>query len=218
MFRCAFFAAMLLLAVPSVHAQTTRAPPEGGGGARVAQQLQQLGQERTQLQAENARQKQELEKLKGELKAAQTERDTLKHKTGQTDSAVARANAQAQAAEASLQQSRKQIDDLVAKFRETVQSLRDVEADRAKKTQELKTLDASYRKCVTDNVALADMTDDVLTRYDKGGLGERIGRAEPFTRIARIRTENLVDEYRERAREFRAEQAAAPHGAAVAPK
>jgi hypothetical protein len=41
----------------------------------------------------------------------------------------------------------------------------------------------------------------VLTRLENQGFWTRAAQAEPFTKIARIQNENLVDEYRARAKE-----------------
>jgi hypothetical protein len=92
---------------------------------------------------------------------------------------------------------------LVAKFRETAQSLRDVESDRTTTKQTLATRDQQLKVCVDRNLALFKLNGEVLTRLENQGVWGRMARAEPFTKIKRVEMENLVDEYKSRAEDQR---------------
>lgn len=181
-------------------AQTARS---GGGDARAAQQLQQLAQERTQLQAENTKLKRELEQAKGELATLGRERDALKSRASGAEAAAARARAGGGATEQALADTRGKLDELVGRFRQTAEQLREVEGDHARLQREAAERGRALDACTLANVELYEITGEVLTRYENGGLGERVGRAEPFTRLTRTRIENLVDGYRARAEELR---------------
>ncbi len=188
-------------------AQTTRS---GGAQNAAVQQLQQLAQERTALKAENDRLKKDLDRATGDLKAAQSERDALKKKVGGAESLEAQSRAACTASEATMQQKQQKLDELLARFRETVQTLREAETARSRSEQRLAEQGRAYDACAVANVGLYDVATEALNRYEAHGPG----RADPFTRISRNRVENFVDEYRARARELKLPKtaAAAPGG------
>ncbi|HUN74198.1 MAG TPA: hypothetical protein VMU40_06750 [Steroidobacteraceae bacterium] len=208
-FACAM--AIALLTTRTAAAQTPRSG--GGASAELYQQLQQLSSERASLQADN-------ERLKKELDDMRKQRDTLK-------SAQKGLDARAQAAQAELVQSASQrgalqgqldrmkseMQQLIAKFRETVETFRGVEADRNQTKQTLVARERDLKVCMDRNAALYKLNDEVLTRWDRESVWSRMARTEPFTRIARVRLENLIDGYKVRADEQRL--APAPTGSAA---
>jgi chromosome segregation ATPase len=212
------------LSIGAAQAQVARPSSGGGQSAELVQQLQQLGSERTALNAENA-------KLKKELDATRKERDLLK-KAQQTferrvkaseatvksleDSAAARRNA----ADQELARTKDNLQQLIAKFRETAAALREVEADRAQAKQTIVAREQALKLCVDRNLALYQLNQEVLTRLENQSVLGRMARAEPFTQIKRVQLENLVDEYKSRADDQRqpSDQAAAgPSSPAAAP-
>ena len=186
-------------ALPAL-AQTARS---GGGGAQNAQlvlQLQQLASERTAMQAEQARMKKELEEIR-------KERDSLKagqaaaNQRARAESAVvvARSTHDREAAEKELAQVKQRTQDLIEKFKETAQTLREVETDRTTVKQALARQGLELNACVANNAALYKLNDEVLTRFGQQGVWSRVAQAEPFTRLKRVQLENLIDGYKTRA-------------------
>lgn len=182
-------------------AQTARSGGSGGGqSAQLVQQLQQLASERTSLQAEQA-------KLKKELEDVKKERDTLKagqaagnqRARAETEAVLARGAKEREQSEKDLAQAKQRMQELVDKFRETAQTLREVETDRATVkdayAQQTRELDA----CVASNNALYDLNGEVLTRFEDQGFWSGLAKAEPFTKLKRTQLENLIDGYRTRA-------------------
>jgi chromosome segregation ATPase len=51
------------------------------------------------------------------------------------------------------------------------------------------------------NVALYKLGDDILTRYEKFGLGDALAAKEPFVGMSRVRLENLVQDYKDKLRD-----------------
>jgi hypothetical protein len=105
------------------------------------------------------------------------------------------------------------MDELIAKFRETVQKLREVESDGVTAKQSLAARERELKGCVDHNVALYRLNDEVLTHFDRQGFWARLSQSEPFTQIKRVRNENLIEDYRTRAQEQRiapADPSAAP--------
>jgi chromosome segregation ATPase len=171
----------------------------GGGGAVSAQmvaELQQFSAENTSLKAENAQ-------LKQQLAAAQKERDTLKKGQQSTESrmkssqaALARSTAADTSDQQRIAAMQASTQQLVAKFRELVETLRKTEIDDATAKQTLAMRQQDLKVCTDRNQALYKLDDDVLTHFERQGFLTRLASDEPFTRIERVRLENYADETR----------------------
>ena len=172
----------------------------GGGNQQLVQQLQQLASERTTLQTENAR-------LKKELAEMTKERDTLKttgraaqdQRARASEAALARSAQEKANTESELERQKERMQELVARFRETAQTLRDVEIERTNFKQSLTTRESEITACVKKNDALYELNKEVLARLEGTGPFSRLASAEPFTKLKRTQLENLVDDYRYRA-------------------
>lgn len=205
-------AAFALLAPVAAHSQEAR----GGGGvsAQVVAQLQQLSAEETTLKAEN-------EQLKKQLAAVTAERDQLKKGARATDlrakssaAELARSNAQQASTQQKLDLLQGQAQQLLAKFREIVDTLRKTEIEDAQTKQTLAMRQQDLRNCTDRNQAMYKIDDDVLTHFERQGFLSRLASDEPFTRIERVRLENFGDESRGRAQE----QRYSPPAGAIPPK
>ena len=186
------------LAPLAAHAQEAR-----GGGAAVSAQmvaeLQQLSAARTTLEAENAR-------LKKQLAAVTAGRDRLQKGERATDlrarssvAALARSNAQQADTQQKLTLLQGQSQQLIAKFRELVATLRKTEIEDAQTKQILAMRRQDLSTCAQHNQALYEIDADVLTHFEREGFLARLASDEPFTRIERVRLENYSDESRGRA-------------------
>jgi chromosome segregation ATPase len=185
----------------------------GGGGAVSAQmvaELQQFSAENTSLKAENAQ-------LKQQLAAAQKERDDLKKGQQSTQSRMQSSQAalaRSTAADASDQQKiaamQASTQQLIAKFRELVETLRKSEIEAATAKQTLAMRQQDLKVCTDRNQALFKLDDAVLTHFERQGFLARLALDEPFTRIERVRLENYADETRGLAEEDRYAKPAAP--------
>jgi len=193
---------MTVLTMLSAHAQTQRSG--SGETQKFMQQYQQLAAEKTALQAQQAQTKKDLDTAQADLAAMKKERDALKSRAGGSTAQFAQLAAGKEAAEKSLEQLKQRTTELVARFREMALNLREVEADRGRLQNDFKDRSAAFDKCAQDNLGLFEVNSEILDRYEHVGVFTRIGTADPFTKIARSRIENLVDEYRARALELRA--------------
>jgi chromosome segregation ATPase len=214
-----FVAALACLAAQPAISQTARSGGGGAANAQLLQQVQQLASERTAMQAEQARMKKELEALR-------KERDTLK--AGQeaanqraraaTEAALVRGTRDKEAAEAELTKTNQRMQELVTKFRETAQVLREVETDRATAKQAVERHIQELNACVASNMAMYKLNDELLTRMDQQGFWSRVATAEPFTRLKRVELDNLIEEYRVRAEDQKiSSSASGPTTVAPAP-
>jgi chromosome segregation ATPase len=200
---------VLLTALPA-GAQSAR--KDSGGNAQLMQQMQQLAAERTQLQAENARMKKELDELRKERDTLSAGKDTDARRARNSEAAVVAATREREQTAQELEQLKTRTQDLVAKFRETIQQLRTVETENTTVKQTLATRDIELKTCTDNNVTLYKLNDEVLTKFESQGFWSSMARSEPFTKLKRVELENLADQYR-----GRAEDAKLPPAAAVPP-
>jgi chromosome segregation ATPase len=196
-----------ILAMSSAQAQTQRS---GGETQKFIQQYQQLAAEKTALQAQATQMKKDLDTAQAELVAVKKERDALKSRAGGSTSQMAQLTAGKETAEKGLEQLKQKTTELVARFREMAVNLREVEADRTKLRNDLKDRSLAFDKCAEDNLGLFEVNSEILDRYEHIGVFTKVGTADPFTKIARTRIENLVDEYRARALELRVAKKTSP--------
>ena len=188
---------LMSLAAGAADAQVSR----GGSNAnaQLAQQMQQLASERTALQAEAARTKKELEDMRKERDTLKNAQQSLDQRARSSSAALAQATAQRDAAQQDLKQTKQKMDQLIGKFRETVQQMREIETDRTTATQNLTARERELKVCLDHNQGLYKLNDEVLTHLEKDSRASHIASADPFTKIERVQLENLVDDYRGRA-------------------
>lgn len=197
----AMLAALGAMLAGAAHAQEAR----GGGAvsAQLAAQLQQLSSDNIALKSENAQ-------LKQQLAAAQKERDALKKGAQSTSermrasqAALARSTAQDTGDQQKIAQMQAGMQQLVAKFRELVGTLRKSEIEDATDKRTLAMRQEDLATCTQRNQALYKIDDDVVTHFEQEGFWARLASDEPFTRIERVRLQNYADESHGRAEEQR---------------
>lgn len=181
----------------TAEAQTARSG--GSANALLMQQMQQLASERTALQAENAKMKKELADLTKERDALKSGRAALDARARASEAASARTAQEKQNADSENQRLKERMQELVAKFRETAQTLKDVETERSAFKQSLAQRDADLNQCTNKNEALYKLNGEILTRMEGQGTFSRLASLEPFTKLKRVQLENLVDEYKYKA-------------------
>jgi peptidoglycan hydrolase CwlO-like protein len=199
-------AALVLAASTGAHAQTQRSG--GGETQKIMQQYQQLAAERTQLQAQLTDLKKKLDEANADLASVKKDRDNLKAHPGVSPALLAEANAGKVSAEKNLEQSKARMNELIARFRDMAQTLKETESDRNKVRQELVATKDEFGRCAEDNAQLADLSNRVLDRYEHVGLFKRASADEPFTAITRTRIQNYADEYREKAQQLKVKKPA----------
>jgi uncharacterized protein YhaN len=213
----AVVAIIMLTGLPAaVHAQVQRSG--GGVNPQLAQQYQQVVAERTQLQADNAKLKKDLDDAKKQLQAAAQQLKVAKAGAMAAQSAqaaLAAAQAASQSNAQSLEQLKVKSQELIGHFRDTVATLKGVEADRAQLQQQLLQTKAALDQCADRNFKLFQINAEVLDRYEHQSVFGRVAEAEPFTRIKRTQIENLVLEDRQRVEELRVERHKGSGAAAV---
>ena len=187
----------------TLHAQAVRG---GGDSARANQQIQQLASERSTLQADNAKLKDQLEEFKKKLDKTSADSATLAARTKNLETESSRALQSNKLLSDSLEKSRSQMQELITHFRETAQNLKSVETERNELRGALDMRGREFRICVDHNVDLYEINRETLDRLDRRGFWSGVADAEPFTQLSRARLENLIDAYRYRIDELRVER------------
>jgi chromosome segregation ATPase len=213
--RTAASLAIVLCQLTTANAQTARSG--SGANAQLLQQLQQLASDRTALQVDNARIKRELDDMRKERDELKRKQQTVDQRAKASATELARAAAQREAAEQELGQTRAKMQELIAKFRETVQTLRQLEAEDTTAKQTLARRDQELKVCIDRNLALYKLNGEVLAHLEHDSAWSHLARAEPFTKIKRVELENLVDDYKARADEGRMDSGRAPSPATAPP-
>lgn len=194
-----FGLALSVVLAMTASAQTQRS---GNDTARVMAQLQQLTAEKSQLSTENERLKKELEDLKSQLGKASSAQSAAEQRARKLEGNT-RDSAALQESNDALSKARTQTQELVGKFRETAQQLKDVESDRSEVRSQLTLRERELKTCVDRNAQLYIVTDEILGRMESRGSWQSLKDKEPFTQLSRTRLENLIEDYRYRVDELR---------------
>jgi len=208
------FAALapLVCALLAVSTDALAQAQRSGGGEtqKIMQQYQQLAAERIQLQAQAVDLKKKLDDVNAQLAAVKKDRDNLKAHPGVSPALLAESNAGKASAEKTLEQSKARMNELIARFRDMAQTLKETESDRNKVRQDLAVMKDDFGHCAEDNAQLAGLSSAVLDRYEHVGLFTRASADEPFTQISRTRIQNYADEYREKADQLKVKKPVPP--------
>jgi chromosome segregation ATPase len=198
--------ALLLAAVPTGSCLAQKERTGSAGNAQLLQQLQSLASERTSLQADNARLKGELDKQRKELDALKATQGAAGAKTRAVQADATRAAEQSRRTDDELAQTKARLQELVGRFRETATQLRDAETSGATLKRDNLQIEQQLASCSDRNAKLVALNGEILTHMEDEGFWTAVARREPFTRLARTRLENLVDDYHGKAEDLRAPQ------------
>lgn len=193
-----------LLPAPA-QAQTARS----GGAANplLLQQMQQLASERTSLQAENAKMKQELEATRKERDTLKSGQQALTQRSRATAAALQQANTQHAQATEQIAQNKAEMQALIVKFRDTIQQLKGIEAQSSSAKQTIAVTERQLNVCMDHDLALYNLDVEIMSRADHESGFTHLVRMEPITQIGRARLENRVDDYKARANDLRVKPA-----------
>jgi chromosome segregation ATPase len=165
--------------------------------------------------ADDARLKETLRTLTLRLRSAETERNTLISDKAQLEqekktltAKVDSLNKQVAADKVQLDQleaKQKELDDTkdsLAKWKSAYEQIQTAaqksEAMQAKLASESIILKRKLDDRERKNIELFKTANEILTRYEKFGLGEALSAKEPFTGITRVKLENQVQDYQDK--------------------
>lgn len=196
-----------LLVADCADAQAVRRDDDGIG--RLQAMVNQLTAEKAALERRNADLTTELEEAKQEIEKLRSANETSEARLGAAELSLQRFRQTNIQTSSALEQTRERMQELIGKFRETAELLRETEQDRNRLAQELTASREEYYRCAKDNIALYETGIEALEALENKGLLSVLGQKEPFTQIGRVRLENLVDEYKRELDDNRLPEAAA---------
>ncbi len=193
---------LIFIAAAFLSGALQAADPVNTGEARLREALRN-----TMLQLRDA------EAQTAALQAAQTESDQQKKAlAAQVEALIKQAAADRQASEKTIGGLDARVADNgqeIARLKESLEkwkascnlatdAARGKEAERAKLAAENIVLQRRVADQQTRNAALFKLGGEILTRYEKFGLGEALLAREPFTGITRVKLETLVQDYQDK--------------------
>jgi chromosome segregation ATPase len=174
---------------------------------------------------QDARVQQAMRNMTTRLRAAETERDSLQAAKAQSDqekktltdkldaltkqaAADSKALAAAKTQLAGRETENAQLQDSLQKLQlsqtHAVEIAQKTESDRAKLAGQVIELQRKLSDREAKNLALFKLGNEILTRYERFGLGDALAAKEPFTGVARVKLENLVQDYQDKLADQRA--------------
>ena len=177
--------------------------------------------------ADDARLKETLRTLTLRLRSAETERNNLLGEKAQFEQEKKTLTDKVDALTKQATNDKAQIDTLTTKtgdeekaLTETRESLakwkaaydqiaaaaKKTETERAKFADESVILKRRVADLKTKNGELFKLGNEILTRYEKFGMGDALAAREPFTGIAKVKLENLVQDYGDKLADQRVKQ------------
>jgi len=170
-------------------------------------------------EADDARLKQTLQVLTQRLRSAETERNNLLSEKAQFDQEKKTLTAkldvltkQAAADKEQLDLGTKKTDAQEKELADTKEALAKWKAAFDQLTADAKKSESERGRLAGENVLLQRKVEDrerknlelwrlgneILTRYEKFGLGDALAAREPFTGVSRVKLENLVQDYKDK--------------------
>ncbi len=175
--------------------------------------------------ADDARLKETLRTLTLRLRSSETERNNLLSEKAQFDQEKKTLTGKVDALTKEAATNKEQLDALIAKVGEQEKELNDTKESLGKWKTACDQLSAAAKKSESERANLASesvilkrklddrerknlelfrLANEILTRYEKFGLGEALAAREPFTGITRVKLENLVQDYHDKIADQRA--------------
>lgn len=169
----------------------------------------------TTANADDARLKEALRTLTLRLRSAETERNNLLSDKAQLEQEKKTLTAKVDTLNKQAAADKEQLDAVMAKMKELDDARESLakwkaayeqltttaqksEAERAKLASESVMLKRKVEDRERKNLELFKLANEILTRYEKFGLGEALAAKEPFARITRVKLENLVQDYQDK--------------------
>lgn len=157
----------------------------------TTEQLRQLQDAQSQLQADKSAAEQQRDKALADLKAAQAELAAAKGKSG--------AQAAAERSLAAEKTSHAQDAQQLAKYRSSYEDLLTVsrarDGERTQAQTELKARDTQLQACEEKNAQLYQVGQDILNAYEHVGLGAFLKSRQPFAEGVRVRYDEIAQRY-----------------------
>lgn len=145
--------------------------------------LRQVSSEKAELQTQLEALKQQVDRLTRELAATKT-------------SAVGSQQKMEEKYTGTIAQWKQRDTDINAVLTTTKDQLKQQLAQRKELEASLQKQTENFSVCYENNKKLYEINHQLLTRYENKGFSDVLKQSEPFTGVAKVEVENLVQDYR----------------------
>lgn len=205
--RTLLSAAMLFLASAAAFDASAEPDADKAKDAKARQAMHHLQTQLTAAQQEKAELATQVETLKKQLLEAEAKKAELEAKLDGQAKQLARLSDKQHQSEQSNKQRQAELSD---KYQETENKLKQMEQQyaatsnnlqqtKAEKEQEKKRLDGDVQACEKKNAELYTLSVKLMDKYRSKGVWDAMRQAEPITQLEKVRVENLLQEYRDKA-------------------
>jgi chromosome segregation ATPase len=157
------------------------------------------------LQAEKQTAKTESDQIVAALKKQVEAQDKkIADERTKADKATAEAKTAAQAQATEIARLKAELAKTTVAFQQADTLAKATEAERAKLAAQNAVLERLIADREAKNLALYTLGNEILVRYEKFSLGEALAAKEPFVGTARVKLENLVQDYADKLRDSKA--------------
>jgi chromosome segregation ATPase len=179
----------LLAVLPQAFAQSASLESRMRDQLREARtQLQDLQAQQSQWAAEKAALEKERDDAKKEAETARTAAKSVSGVSPETSRALAAERQRREAAEASLQRGKADMDSSGV-------ALRTAEAERARLAKELDGVRGQVDACTARNVQMYRVGQDVISAYENIDMSDVVGSRQPFAAKARVKLEAAAQSF-----------------------
>jgi len=178
------------------------------------QQLQDAQGQAATLQASQAQSDKDNADLKAKIDALTAQMASLNKQSADDKAASDKAVADLKSQNADLTAQIGKLNEALAAWekddKEYVQLAKDKEEARAQMAVQVILLKRVVDDRETKNLALFNLGNEILTRYEKFSLGDALGAKEPFTGLSRVKLQELVQDYKDKISDQRVTPGQAP--------
>ena len=159
-------------------------------------EMRKLQAQLSAVQKEKADLAAQLEEIKKQLGDLGAKSAALEKKSGGQKKQFAELTAKLQESDANLQKMTQQYSDTVKAMQQIQKEKEQVQKE---KEQEQKMLSGDVRVCEKKNADLYRISTELLEKYQSKGVFTALLQAEPFTQIEKVKVENVLQEYKDKA-------------------
>jgi len=189
------------------------------------QQLQDSQSQIVTLQATQAQSDQDNKDLKAKIDALNSQIAAITKQSADDKTASDKSIADLKTQNTDLNTQIGKLNDALAAWekddKQYVELYKEKEAARAQLAVQVILLQRTIDDRETKNLALFNLGNEILTRYEKFSLGDALGAKEPFTGLSRVKLQEFVQDYRDKISDQRVIPGQAPTPpppATIAPK
>lgn len=170
--------------------------------ARAQALLQQIGQQKAQLEAENAKLKASLARTEKTLEKTEDGLEATEAEVAQKSAENARLTGQLGRTEERLDRTKATLDALITKFKALRAEYQALQQAKAATDETLKETQEALKVSEYNNIQLYQVNEDLMAHLGDKGWSTMMLQKEPLTGLVDVKLQNIIEEYRAKQYEF----------------